>query len=308
MDNTIRLWDPKTGQLLGSPLKGHTKWVRSIAWEPYHLQAPRRPRLASASKDATVRVWDAVSRRTDFVLSGHKDSVSCVRWGGTGRIYTSSQDKTVKIWDASKGVLIDTLTAHAHWVNHLALSTDFALRTAYYDHTGDIPPTEEQKIAKARGRFDQAVRVNNEIVERLVSASDDLTIYLWNPSASTKPVNRLLGHQKQVNHVSFSPNGRLIASAAFDNHVKLWSASDGKFLFTLRGHVGPVYMASFSADSRLLVSGSKDTTLKVWDCLSGRLKEDLPGHRDEVYAVDWSPDGQKVGSGGRDKAVKLWRH
>ena len=308
MDNTVRLWDPTTGQPVGSPLKGHTKWVRSIAWEPYHLQAPRRPRLASASKDSTARIWDAGSRRVEYVLSGHKDSVSCVRWGGTGKIYTSSQDKTVKIWDASRGVLINTLTAHAHWVNHLALSTDFVLRTAYHDHTGDVPPSEEQRVTKAKDRFDKAAKVNNEIVERLISASDDLTIYLWDPAASTKPVNRLLGHQKQVNHVSFSPNGRLIASAAFDNQVKLWSASDGKFLFTLRGHVGPVYMASFSADSRLLVSGSKDTTLKVWDCSTGKLKEDLPGHKDEVYAVDWSPDGQKVGSGGRDKVVKLWRH
>lgn len=308
MDNTVRLWDASTGQPHGSPLKGHTKWVRSIAWEPYHLQALGRPRLASASKDSTVRIWDAVTRRTDFVLSGHKGSVSCVRWGGTGRIYTSSQDKTVKIWDAAKGVMISNLTAHAHWVNHLALSTDFVLRTAYHDHTGVIPSSEEEKLAKAKDRFEKAAKVSNEIVERLISASDDCTIYLWNPSTSTKPVTRLLGHQKQVNHVSFSPNGRLIASAAFDNHVKLWSASDGRFLFTLRGHVGPVYMASFSADSRLLVSCSKDMTLKVWDCSTGKLKEDLPGHRDEAYAVDWSPDGQKVGSGGKDKVVKLWRH
>ena len=308
MDNTVRLWDPSTGQPLGSPLKGHTKWVRSIAWEPYHLQAPGRPRLTSASKDCTIRIWDAVSKRIESVLSGHKDSVSCVRWSGTGKIYTSSQDKTIKIWEASNGTLIGNLTAHAHWVNHLALSTEFVIRTAYHDHTGEVPSSTESKLAKARDRFNQAALVNNEIVERLVSASDDCTIYLWNPSASTKPVARLLGHQKQVNHVSFSPNGRLIASAAFDNHVKLWSASDGKFLFTLRGHVGPVYMASFSADSRLLVSSSKDTTLKLWDCSTGKLKEDLPGHKDEVYAVDWAPDGHRVGSGGRDKVVKIWRH
>ena len=84
MDNTVRLWDPKTGEALGSPMKGHTKWVNSLAWEPYHLQAPGRPRLASASKDATVRIWDTTSKRIDFALTGHKDSVSCVRWGGIG--------------------------------------------------------------------------------------------------------------------------------------------------------------------------------------------------------------------------------
>lgn len=170
MDNTVRLWDPKTGKALGAPLKGHTKWVNGLAWEPYHLQTPGRPRLASSSKDATVRIWDMVSKRIETVLSGHKGSVSCVRWGGTGRIYTSSQDKTVKVWDATKGTLIHTLSSHAHWVNHLALSTDFVLRTAYHDHTGEIPPTEEGKIAKAKERFEKAATINNQIVERLVTA------------------------------------------------------------------------------------------------------------------------------------------
>ena len=308
MDNTVRIWDPKTGQAIGAPLKGHTKWIRSIAWEPYHLQSPGRPRLASASKDATVRIWDVISKRIENVLSGHKGSVSCVRWGGTGKIYTSSQDKTIKIWSSNEGTLISTLTAHAHWVNHLALSTDFVLRTAFYDHTGTVPSTEAEKVEKARERFEKAASIGGKVVERLVSASDDFTIFLWEPSTSLKPVARLLGHQKQVNHVTFSPNGLTIASAAFDNHVKLWNASDGKFLHSLRGHVGPVYMTSFSADSRLLVSASKDTTLKVWDCATGKMKEDLVGHKDEVFAVDWAPDGGKVGSGGKDKTVRVWRH
>ena len=306
MDNTLRVWDPQNGEALGQPLKGHTKWITAIAWEPYHLQALKRPRIASSSKDATVRIWDIVSKRIEIVLSGHKSNVSCVRWGGTGNIYTSSHDKTIKIWDAAKGTLIHTLAAHAHWVNHLALSTDLVLRTAYHDHTGETPLTQEAKIAKAKERFQKAARINNEITERLVSASDDFTMYLWEPSKSTAPISRLLGHQKQVNHVTFSPDG-LVASSGWDNHVKLWNR-DGSFIATLRGHVGPVYMSCFSPDGRLLVSGSKDTTLKVWDVRTGKLKEDLPGHRDEVFAVDWSNDGGKVGSGGKDKAVKIWRH
>ncbi|KAI9832413.1 MAG: hypothetical protein M1819_004402 [Sarea resinae] len=307
MDNSVILWNARTGKPISKPMKGHTKWVSSLAWEPYHLQEPGRPRLASASKDATVRIWDTVSQRIETVLSGHKGSVSCVRWGGTGFIYTASHDKTVKVWHAKDGTLAHSLNAHAHWVNHLALSTDFVLRTAYHDHTGKIPDSDSGKVAKAKERFEKAATINNTVVERLVSASDDFTMYLWEPSSSTKPVARLMGHQKQVNHVTFSPDGLFIASAGFDNHVKLWNARDGKFISTLRGHVAPVYQCSFSPDSRLLVSASKDTTLKVWEIRTGKLAMDLPGHQDEVYAVDWSPDGLKVGSGGKDKAVRIWR-
>ncbi|KAJ5239370.1 hypothetical protein N7468_003989 [Penicillium chermesinum] len=292
MDNSVRIWDPKKGQALGGPLKGHSKWITNMAWEPYHLQESGHPRLASASKDSTVRIWDVVSRHTDHVLSGHKSSVTC----------------TIKIWNPKDGTLLQTLAAHAHRVNHLALSTDFVLRTAYHDHTRKVPEGEAEKVAAARKRFEQAATVNGKIVERLVSASDDFTMYLWEPSTSSKPVARLLGHQKEVNYVTFSPDMSLIASAGFDNHVKLWNGRDGKFITTFRGHVGAVYQCCFSADSRQLVSSSKDTTLKIWDIRTQKLKMDLPGHRDEVFAVDWAPDGEKVCSGGKDKVVKLWRN
>jgi ribosome assembly protein 4 len=309
-DKTVRLWEAKTGKPFGGALKGHTQFIRSLAWEPYHLQEQGRPRVASASKDATVRIWDAVSKHADIVLSGHKGSISCVRWGGTGLIYTSSQDKTIKVWDAARGTLVHTLQAHAHWVNKLALSTDFVLRTSFFDHTGKAPADESSRIATAKERFEKSATVAGKIVERLASASDDNVLYLWDMSSSTptKPVARMLGHQKTVNHVTFSPDGLYIASAAFDNSVKLWNARDGKFILTCRGHVAPVYQCSFSPDSRLLVSSSKDTTVKCWDVRTGKLAQDLPGHQDEVYAVDWSPDGQRVGSAGKDKAVKIWRH
>lgn len=223
MDKSVRLWNPETGKPAGPALTGHAKWVTNIAWEPYHLWQDGAPRIASASKDGTARVWGVNTGRTEHVLSGHKSSVSCIRWGGTGLIYTGSHDKTVKVWNAEKGTLVHTLSSHAHWVNHLALSSDFALRTSYFDHT-PIPDTEEGKRAKAKERFEKAARIEGKVSERLVSASDDFTIYLWDPSKGTKPVARLLGHQKQVNHVTFSPDGALIASAGWDNHTKIWSA------------------------------------------------------------------------------------
>jgi ribosome assembly protein 4 len=80
-----------------------------------------------------------------------------------------------------------------------------------------------------------------------VSASDDCIVYLWDlTSLGEKPVARLLGHQKQVNFMAFSPDLTLVASTGWDNVTRIWSARDGKFMHSLREHVGPVYQCILS--------------------------------------------------------------
>lgn len=64
--------------------------------------------------------------------------------------------------------------------------------------------------------------------ERLVSGSDDFTLYMWTPISDKKPLERLTGHQQLINDVRFSPDARLLASASFDKSVKLWDGKNGK--------------------------------------------------------------------------------
>ncbi|KAG2263915.1 hypothetical protein Bca52824_070994 [Brassica carinata] len=168
------------------------------------------------------------------------------------------------------------LKKHGHWVNSLALSTDYVLRTGAFDHTGKQYSSSPDEVRKAAlKRYDQA---KGKYGERLVSGSDDFTMILWDQSVSDQPKKRLSGHQQLVNHVCFSPNGQWIASASFDKSVKIWDGITREFITTFRDHFGPVYQIS-----RMLLSGSKDSTLKIWDIGLRELKKDLPGHADESH-------------------------
>uniref|UniRef100_A0A8R1HZN2 WD_REPEATS_REGION domain-containing protein n=1 Tax=Caenorhabditis japonica TaxID=281687 RepID=A0A8R1HZN2_CAEJA len=302
----IIIWNSQTGEQIGKTLKRHKQWVTSLAWQPLHKD-PNCRFLASSGKDSNIFIWDTVNGSVVRCLGGHTASVTCLRWGGEGLLYSGSQDRTVKMWRSEDGVLCRTMTGHAHWVNTLALNTDYVLRTSCFEPSKRCikPSSVEERQTVAKTRYDAALKIASG--ERLVSGSDDFTLFFWNPKESKQAVVRMTGHMQLVNQVVFSPDTRYVASASFDKSIKLWCGRSGKYIATFRGHVGPVYQVAWSADSRLLVSGSADSTLKVFELKTRSLYYDLPGHGDAVFTVDWSPEGTKVVSGGKDKVLKIWR-
>lgn len=244
-DGKVAIWEAaNTEKPLRVIEKAHKLWVNSLAWEPYHVDGV--PRLASASKDGTARLWEARTGRALFTLSGHSNSVSSVKWGGEGLVFTGAHDRTVKVWAAAEGKLVRSLDGHGHWVNCLALTTDGAIRSGPYDHKGHAPADESQAREAAAKRYNEV----RGAAELLASGSDDFTVFLWSPANSKKPIARLTGHVQLVNNVCFSPDGHWLATASFDGSVRLWAARTGKFHATLRGHVGAVYQLCWSGDSR----------------------------------------------------------
>ena len=118
--------------------------------------------------------------------------------------------------------------------------------------------------------------------------------------------NTLGGHANSVNGVSFSRNGKMLASASDDHTVKLWDTSTGTEIKTLIGHTNWVWGVSFSPDSKMLASASKDKTVKLWDISTGKEIKTLTGHTNEVNRNSFSPDGKILASASKDKTVKLW--
>ena len=295
VDGGIMVWDTTTSPPSSIKLAGHKKYVSSLTWKPVHRDSTCSF-IASSSKDMTVKVWNTVTGHLVVTLGGHSKQVNKVLWGGEGYLYTASQDRTIRVWSETDWRCIRELKGHGHWVNHLSLSTDFALRCGGFD------PSKSEDLHNPQDHYNKILGQG----ERLVSCSNDYTMFLWKPTETAQPIARMTGHQQLVYQALFSPDSQYIISCSNDKSIRIWNGFTGQFIRRLLGHISPVYVLSWCPDSRLFVSCSKDSTIKIWSVNEDKAKMNLPGHSDEVYAIDWSPDGSRIASGSKDCYMRIW--
>lgn len=137
----------------------------------------------------------------------------------------------------------------------------------------------------------------------IATSSSDGNVCLWRDS---KLLATLTGHTAGVSDVSFSPNGKYLASCADDETVRIWNVGTRETIRILRAHTYHVTSVRFHPKGSILVTGSSDENVRIWDIKRGKCLRTLSAHSDPISCVDLSFDGTIVASGSYDGLVRLF--
>ena len=225
--------------------------ITSVSW------SPDSRRIASASIDGTVQVWNALDGSHAFTYRGHIKAVNAVEWSPDGtRIASASDDGTVQVWDASDG-------GNA------------------YSYNGHGTNTRNSITSIAWSPNSMRVASGGEQTVQVWDASDGGNAYSYN------------GHIAEVQAVSWSPDSVYIASASSDNTVQVWDAQRGRHINTFK-HTNTVRGVTWSPDSRLIASTGDDQTVQIWNVHTGKHVFTHNGQFGAGYSVAWSPNGKRI--------------
>jgi len=272
---------------LAKSLIGHSNGVNSVSWSV-------DGRLASASIDQTVIIWNLASGQPAQTLKGHTDSIDSVAWSPDGRLASASWDEIVILWDLDNGQPAQTLKGH-----RVAWSADGQLASADKEGTVIIWNLANGQPAKTlNGHTDSVESVAWSVDGRFASGSRDGTVIIWD-LASGQPAQILMGYG-----VAWSADGRL--ATVNGDTIIIWNLSTGQPAQTLKGSKGSANVSdvAWSPDGRL-ASAYIDGTIIIWDLVTAKLAQ-IVAHTNSATSVAWSPDG-RLASGSWDKTVKIPR-
>ena len=129
LSNIVQEYDPiKDKWECETTLKGHTDLVNALCILPGN-------KLASASCDKTIKIWDLSSGKCETTLQGHQNSVNALCLLPGNKLASGSCDKTIKIWDLTSGKCETTLQGHKHSVNALCILPGNKLASGSCDKT-----------------------------------------------------------------------------------------------------------------------------------------------------------------------------
>ncbi|MCB9265450.1 MAG: PD40 domain-containing protein, partial [Lewinellaceae bacterium] len=122
------------------------------------------------------------------------------------------------------------------------------------------------------------------------------------------PIQKLIAHSMWITSITFSPDGKILASGSWDKTIRLWEVKTGKLTATINSQSGKgIYSLAFSPDGNTLAAGTYDA-VELWN-LKSKTPKAITGLETDaglVNSVAFSPDGELLASGSFSKKLHLW--
>jgi len=266
-DGSLRLWNCKNGLQIGKDWRDGERRVNAIAL------SPDGKTVASGSDDGAVRLWDIERGKMINKWTGHIGGLQAVSWGRDGnRLLSCSGDETIKVWNVESG---DSET-----LGPIATTPDatFNIGRATVlspDQTMIATGGRDIKIWDAKTFELLTTLAVQQKAHSLVWAADGKTlisgsheggdIITWNTTTWKRTALWSTEHVFCIIAIAISPNGRILASASFDQTARLWNFENGQPISSPLQHPNSVLCISFSADGELLATGCHDNNAYMWD-------------------------------------------
>ncbi|HYV31986.1 MAG TPA: WD40 repeat domain-containing serine/threonine protein kinase, partial [Candidatus Binatia bacterium] len=220
--------------------------------------------------NGNARVWDiATGKELPPFPELHKGWINYIAFSPDGRtLATCAADDRLILWDfADRRAKAPPLR---HGGNTMAFSADGRLMASigsdYVARVWDVASQQPVALLRSLAPAWGGLAFTPDST-RIVSAGGDRKVRLWD-AMGLPDKDQLKGHDHWVHQVSFSPDGKKLASVDFyEGLIKLWDVSSRRFITDLPGNPGDRSAggAAFSPNGKLLVTSSYSGTVMLWD-------------------------------------------